>query len=134
MSNTAKTKPRRGRKVGDGVGSGAGQRSLQRLRYEIHAGLGLLEDDGTPLSLIIKQQLQGARPEAMLGVLARLLPSDITVNAGSDFIRSLEEVGAAIDEQVTQAKAAELSRMSVNETECRNLPEPAEVLEKKDVN
>jgi hypothetical protein len=134
MSNTAKTKPRRGRKFGDGVGSGAGQQSLQRLRYEIHAGLGLLEDDGTPLSLIIKQQLQGSRPEAMLGVLARLLPSDITVNAGSDFIRSLEEVGAAIDEQVTQAKAAEFSRLSDVEADSQDWRKHADYYGKKPVN
>lgn len=134
MANTAKTKPRRGRKVGDGMGSGAGQSSLQRLRYEIFSSLNMLEDDGTPLSLIIKKQLQGDKPEQMLGVLARLLPSDVTINAGSDFIRSLEEVGAAIDEQVTQAKAAELSRLSANEPDTQEWQKPKDYYRKKDVN
>lgn len=110
MAKLEKTTARRGRKPGDGVGSSAGQKSLARLRYEIHAALGLLEDDGTPLALIIKQQLQGPKPEAMLGVLARMLPSDITLNAGSDFVRSLEQVGAAIDQH-------QIERLSVLQPE-----------------
>lgn len=127
MANTTKTKPRRGRKVGDGVGSGAGQSSLQRLRYEIFSSLNMLEDDGTPLSLIIKKQLQGDKPEQMLGVLARLLPSDVTINAGSDFIRSLEEVGAAIDEQVRLAKATQVAGSSATQPEGHLDAEAAEI-------
>lgn len=126
--------PERKNKGGRPPGSGTGQQALARLRHEIFSALGQLEDDGTPLSVIIKKQLQGDKPEQMLSVLARLLPSDITVNAGSDFIRSLEEVGAAIDEQVTQAKAAELSRLSDVQTDSQEWQKPKDYFKKREVN
>jgi hypothetical protein len=122
--------PERKNKGGRPPGSGTGQQTLARLRQEVFSALGQLEDDGTPLSVIIKRQLQGDKPEQMLGVLARFLPSDVTVNAGSDFIRSLEEVGAAIDEQVQLAKATQMSGSSDTQADSHTGSDDAENLEK----
>jgi hypothetical protein len=126
----AETKRSRGRPKG----SGHGQSIVLRVRAELEKSLDILESDDRPLAMLLADQLKQDAAKT-LNAIGKFVPTDVRLeHTGENLIGALEQIGSAIDEQLTQAKAAELSRLSVNETDGHNLPEPAEILEKKDVN
>ena len=126
----AETKRARGRPKG----SGHGQSIVLRVRAELEKSLDILESDDRPLAMLLADQLKQDAAKT-LNAIGKFVPTDVRLeHTGENLIGALEQIGSAIDEQLTQAKAAELSRLSVSEADGRNLPEPAEILEKKDFN
>ena len=121
-------------KGGRPKGSGHGQQIVHKIRHELGKSLDILENDGRPLSELLADQLKQDAAKT-LNAIGKFVPTDVRLeHTGENLIGALEQIGAAIDEQVTQARVAELSRLSVSEADGHNLPEPAEILEKKDVN
>lgn len=121
-------------KGGRPKGSGHGQQIVHKIRHELGKSLDILENDGRPLSELLADQLKQDAAKT-LNAIGKFVPTDVRLeHTGENLIGALEQIGSAIDEQLTQAKAAELSRLSVSEADGHNLPEPAEILEKKDFN
>jgi len=121
-------------KGGRPKGSGHGQQIVHKIRHELGKSLDILENDGRPLSELLADQLKQDAAKT-LNAIGKFVPTDVRLeHTGENLIGALEQIGAAIDEQVTQARVAELSRLSVSEADGHNLPEPAENLEKKDFN
>jgi len=121
-------------KGGRPKGSGHGQQIVHKIRHELGKSLDILENDGRPLSELLADQLKQDAAKT-LNAIGKFVPTDVRLeHTGENLIGALEQIGAAIDEQVTQARVAELSRLSVSEADGHSLPEPAEILEKKDVN
>lgn len=121
-------------KGGRPKGSGHGQQIVHKIRHELGKSLDILENDGRPLSELLADQLKQDAAKT-LNAIGKFVPTDVRLeHTGENLIGALEQIGSAIDEQLTQAKAAELSRLSVSEADGHNLPEPAENLDKKDFN
>ena len=118
-------------KGGRPKGSGHGQQIVHKIRHELGKSLDILESDDRPLSELLAEQLKQDAAKT-LNAIGKFVPTDVRLeHTGENLIGALEQIGSAIDEQLTQAKAAELSRLSVNEADGHNLPEPAEILKKK---
>ena len=96
--------------------------------------LDILESDDRPLAMLLADQLKQDAAKT-LNAIGKFVPTDVRLeHTGENLIGALEQIGAAIDEQVTQARVAELSRLSDVQADGHNLPEPAEILKKKDFN
>lgn len=121
-------------KGGRPPGSGHGQQIVHKIRHELGKSLDILENDGRPLSELLAEQLKQDAAKT-LNAIGKFVPSDVRLeHTGDNLVGALEQIGAAIDEQVTQAKAAELSRLSDVQTDSQEWQKPKEYFKKRQVN
>lgn len=124
MSETPK---RRGRPKG----SGHGQSIVLRVRRELEQSLDILESDDMPLAALLASQLKQDAAKT-LNAIGKFVPSDIKIeHSGDNLIGALEQIGAAIDEQLIEAKAGQIVGSSASLPDEQLPPEPAENLDKK---
>ena len=126
IKQMAEKPKRRGRPKG----SGHGQSIVLRIRRELEQSLDILEGDDMPLAALLASQLKQDAAKT-LNAIGKFVPSDIKIeHSGDNLIGALEQIGAAIDEQVTQAKAAELSRLSDVQTDSQEWQKPKDYFKK----
>lgn len=118
-------------KGGRPKGSGHGQQIVARIRFELSKSLDLLEADGQPLADLLATQLK-TDPAKTLNALGKFVPASLSVeHTGENLIGALEQIGAAIDDSIAQAKAGDLARLSGNKPDIQSGPEMAESQKKK---
>jgi hypothetical protein len=123
----SETKKRRGRPKG----SGHGQSIVLRVRRELEKSLDILEGDEMPLASLLASQLKQDAAKT-LNAIGKFVPSDIKIeHSGDNLIGALEQIGAAIDEQLLEAKAGQISGSSGMEADEHIALEAAENLGKK---
>ena len=114
--------------------AGMGNLSFCESRRELEQSLDILEGDDMPLAALLASQLKQDAAKT-LNAIGKFVPSDIKIeHSGDNLIGALEQIGAAIDEQVTQAKAAELSRLSDVQTDSQEWQKPKDYFKKREVN
>tara|TARA_R100001440_G_scaffold19964_1_gene33609 strand:+ start:296 stop:676 length:381 start_codon:yes stop_codon:yes gene_type:complete len=123
----SETKKRRGRPKG----SGHGQSIVLRVRRELEKSLDILEGDEMPLASLLASQLKQDAAKT-LNAIGKFVPSDIKIeHSGDNLIGALEQIGAAIDEQLLEAKAGQISSSSASLPDEHIELEAAENLGKK---
>jgi hypothetical protein len=121
-------------KGGRPKGSGSGQQIVHRIRQELSKSLEILENDERPLAELLAEQLKQDAAKT-LNAIGKFVPTDVRFeHHGDNLVSALEQIGSAIDDQLAQVKAAELSRLSDVEADSQDWRKPADYYGKKPVN